>query len=86
MVPIVQDNKNAALLRIPGRQVSETTMTTLQHALMRGLELVFQLEEGGSNSSLFLPVIIEKLFCALKPQKEALVYGRMVELRRDLKG
>lgn len=46
VVPIVQDNKNAALLRIPGRPVSETTMTTLQHALMRGLELVFQLEEG----------------------------------------
>ena len=46
VVPIVQDNKNAALFRLPGKPPSETTMATLQHALARGLELVFQLEEG----------------------------------------
>lgn len=46
VVPIVQDNKNAALLRLADERVSETSMATLQHALTRGLELVFQLEEG----------------------------------------
>jgi hypothetical protein len=46
VVPIVQDNKNAALIRLTGEPLSETAMTTLQHALARGLELVFQLEEG----------------------------------------
>jgi hypothetical protein len=46
IVPIVQDNKNAALIRIVGEPLGETAMATLQHALARGLELVFQLEEG----------------------------------------
>jgi Lhr-like helicase len=46
VVPIVQDSKNASLIQLPGPALSETTMTTLQHALARGLELVFQLEEG----------------------------------------
>jgi hypothetical protein len=46
VVPIVQDNKNALLLRLPGPMPSDTTMATLQHALARGLEIVFQLEEG----------------------------------------
>jgi hypothetical protein len=45
VVPIVQDNKNALLLRLPD-PTPETTMTTLQHAIARGLEIVFQLEEG----------------------------------------
>jgi hypothetical protein len=46
IVPIVQDNKNVALIRVTGETLSETGMATLQHALMRGLEVVFQLEEG----------------------------------------
>jgi hypothetical protein len=46
VVPIVQDNKNAALLRLAEDNLSATSLTTLQHALTRGLELVFQLEEG----------------------------------------
>jgi Lhr-like helicase len=46
VVPIVQDNKNALLLQLSGPPLSETAMTTLQHALTRGLEVVFQLEEG----------------------------------------
>lgn len=46
VVPIVQDNKNAALLRLVDERISETSLVTLQHALTRGLELVFQLEEG----------------------------------------
>jgi len=50
IVPIVQDNKNAALVRFPGNQPAEVTATTLQHALLRGLELTFQLEEGETNT------------------------------------
>lgn len=46
VVPFVQDNKNAALLRLAAGPLAEIGMATLQHALMRGLELVFQLEEG----------------------------------------
>lgn len=46
VVPIVQDNKNAALFRIAGEPGEPEVMTTLQHALARGLEVVFQLEEG----------------------------------------
>jgi superfamily II DNA/RNA helicase len=46
IVPIVQDNKNAALIRVQGEPVGATSMATFQHALARGLELVFQLEEG----------------------------------------
>jgi len=46
IVPIVEDNKNAALLRIVAEFQSPSAMPTLQHALTRGLETVFQLEEG----------------------------------------
>ena len=46
VVPIVQDNKNALLLRLPEPPLSQTALATLQHALARGLEVIFQLEEG----------------------------------------
>ncbi|TPN53896.1 DEAD/DEAH box helicase [Mesorhizobium sp. B1-1-7] len=46
VVPIVQDNKNAALFRPAGEQMTETSITTVQHALTRGIEIAFQLEEG----------------------------------------
>ena len=46
VVPIVQDHKNALLMRVPGERLSEQSMATLQHAIARGLEIVFQLEEG----------------------------------------
>lgn len=46
VVPIVQDNKNAALIRFPGAALSAVAITTLQNALLRGIEVVFQLEEG----------------------------------------
>jgi len=47
IVPIVRDQKNALLLRFrqPETYALET-ITTAQHALMRGIEVVFQLEEG----------------------------------------
>ena len=46
VVPIVQDNKNAALFRFLGDPPNSGTLATLQHAFTRGLEVVFQLEEG----------------------------------------
>jgi len=46
VVPIVQDHKNLTLLRLAGGRPSQTTMATLQHALVQGIALCFQLEEG----------------------------------------
>jgi Lhr-like helicase len=46
VVPIVQDHKNALLVRALGAPLSKESMATLQHALSRGLEIEFQLEEG----------------------------------------
>ncbi|HVB80359.1 MAG TPA: DUF1998 domain-containing protein, partial [Candidatus Binataceae bacterium] len=47
IVPIVRDRKNAILFRFddPASYAPET-ITTVQHALMRGIEVLFQLEEG----------------------------------------
>lgn len=45
IVPIVEDHKNAMLLQ-PRIPLSVEDMTTLQHALIRGIQLVFDLEEG----------------------------------------
>jgi hypothetical protein len=46
IVPIVQDYKNALLLR-PVASFDEAQMATLQHALIRGIEIVAELEEAG---------------------------------------
>lgn len=52
IVPLVEDRKNALLVRFNARWFSnldkeaDKTLTTLQHALARGIEAVFQLEEG----------------------------------------
>ncbi len=46
VVPIVHDTKNAALLRLVGAPLEPVTMATVQHAISRGLDLVFQLEQG----------------------------------------
>ena len=46
IVPSVQDRKNALLLQPTGQAYSQTTLATVQHALLRGLETAFQLEEG----------------------------------------
>lgn len=45
IVPFVQDQKNALHLRID-RETEPRTLATLQYALVRGLETVYQLEEG----------------------------------------
>ncbi|MCK6572766.1 DEAD/DEAH box helicase [Myxococcota bacterium] len=46
IVPMVKDRKNALLLRPEGGGYSEADLATIQHALTRGLEVVFQLETG----------------------------------------
>jgi len=52
ITPVVEDRKNALLVRFPAPWLialgdqSDVVMTTLQHALARGIETVFQLEEG----------------------------------------
>lgn len=47
IVPIVRDRKNALLVRVREPQgYAPQTLATVQHALMRGIEVVFQLEEG----------------------------------------
>ena len=47
IVPIVRDRKNALLLRFSDPAAyGAKTITTVQHALMRGIEVAFQLEEG----------------------------------------
>jgi hypothetical protein len=46
VVPMVQDHKNTLLVRLKDKALPDATMATLQHALARGLEIVFQLEEG----------------------------------------
>jgi superfamily II DNA/RNA helicase len=45
IVPFVEDQKNALLLR-PFGEWSETTLATVQYALKRGIETTFQLEES----------------------------------------
>ncbi len=52
IVPVVEDRKNALLLRFPRLIVSNfsmdytKTIATIQHALARGIETYYQLEEG----------------------------------------
>ncbi|WP_217847001.1 DEAD/DEAH box helicase [Paracoccus marcusii] len=47
IVPIVRDHKNALLIRFNSPEdQSQETLATVQHALLRGIEIVFQLEEG----------------------------------------
>jgi hypothetical protein len=47
IVPIVRDRKNALLIRFENpEQYKPETITTVQHALVRAIEVVFQLEEG----------------------------------------
>lgn len=46
IVPSVQDRKNALLFTPLDCGQTESSIATLQHALLRGIEAVFQLEEG----------------------------------------
>ncbi len=52
ITPVVEDHKNALLIRFPTAWLAElgdardVVLATIQHALTRGIETVFQLEEG----------------------------------------
>ena len=46
IVPSVQDRKNALLLTPTDTALTQVGIATLQHALLRGIEAMFQLEEG----------------------------------------
>ncbi len=47
IVPIVKDRKNALLVRFPAPETMRLeTIVTLQHALLRGMGVVFSVEEG----------------------------------------
>jgi len=46
IVPSVQDRKNALLFQPARGELSQSSLATVQHALLRGLEATFQLEEG----------------------------------------
>ncbi len=46
IVPFVEDQKNAVLVRLEEKTTDETSLATLQYALLRGIELHFQLEQG----------------------------------------
>ena len=48
IVPMVRDHKNALLVQLVGEPPGKVTVTapTVQHALLRGIESFFQLEQG----------------------------------------
>ena len=52
ITPVVEDRKNALLIRFPSKWLAsagdnaESIIATIQHALARGVEFVYQLEEG----------------------------------------
>ena len=46
IVPSVQDHKNALLFQPVGDELEQSTLATVQHAMLRGIETVFQLEQG----------------------------------------
>jgi len=46
IVPSVRDQKNALLVQPVGIELSAITLATVQHALLRGVEARYQLEEG----------------------------------------
>lgn len=46
IVPSVRDHKNALLIQPVTPELTQATLATLQHAILRGIEATFQLEEG----------------------------------------
>ncbi|MBI5500477.1 MAG: DEAD/DEAH box helicase [Deltaproteobacteria bacterium] len=46
IVPYVADHKNALLFQPTGTGLAQLTLATFQHALLRGIEWVYQLEQG----------------------------------------
>lgn len=79
VVPIVEDVKNALLLRFPGPDLSETAATTFQHALAAGLSLSFQLEEGEvMTEPLPTAKVRRAILCYEATEGGAGVLGRLV--------
>lgn len=79
VVPIVEDVKNALLLRFPGPDLSETAAATLQHALAPGLALTFQLEEGEvMTEPLPTAKVRRAILCYEATEGGAGVLGRLV--------
>ena len=79
VVPIVEDVKNALLLRFPGPNLSETAATTFQHALAAGLSLSFQLEEGEvMTEPLPTAKVRRAILCYEATEGGAGVLGRLV--------
>jgi len=54
IVPFVQDTKKALLIRFADGRPSLATSATVQHALLRSIELTFELEEERLHPNLFL--------------------------------
>ena len=81
IVPLVEDRKNALLIRSNERWVAdlgedeEKTLTTVQHALARGIEAVFQLEEGEILLNQRRLVKIERHFYFTRLLRAALVHS-----------
>lgn len=46
VVPSVRDHKNALLVQPEGVELASATLATLQHAILRGIQTIYQLEEG----------------------------------------
>ncbi len=46
IVPMVRDQKNALLVQVVGATLAPAAAATVQHAFLRGMESVYQLEEG----------------------------------------
>jgi hypothetical protein len=68
IVPIVEDHKNAMLLR-PMVNFSEAQMATLQHALIRGIQIEFELEEESFWASPCQPASSATLSFYMKRRK-----------------
>ena len=82
VVPIVEDSKNALLLRIPGMGASTKTAATIQHALALGLAIAFEVEAGEVMAEP-LPTAAERRAILFYEATEggAGVLGRMVRNR-----
>jgi hypothetical protein len=71
IVPSVQDRKNALLRQSTAPELTQSTLATLQHALLRGLEAVFQLERARSSPSRCRPAMPAAASCSTRPPRAA---------------
>ncbi len=69
VVPFVQDTKNAALLRFPKGRLGNVACATVQHALLRGIELTSNLKRARLPPSLFPRPITGTRSCCTRPPR-----------------